>query len=390
MRLVLERAERVRDPFDGIRQRMREVVHRIDAPRASGAVMLGVADAIEHRVAHVDVRRPHVDLRAQHVGAVGKLAGAHPAEQIAILGDAAPAIRRIDARLGQRAAVLADLVGRERVDIGEALVDQPLGELVELLVIVRRVVLAILPVEAQPPHVVLDRVDVLDVFLDRIGVVEAEIAASAELLGDAEVETDRLGVPDVQVAVGLGRKARDHTAAGDAAATSLATISRMKSVGAAGALVCSSDMRLTDDQIIAICAIRRFADSPRCTGNCADRESANLRIANRRHASVSIRRARRARQDRQDDQGIAPAPDEAVRGPARHDGEAAGGHADFVVTAASARLRRRSRRASRRPTRAGVHPTAHAPATAPPGRGRCSPPCSPCAARAMLMKLRSM
>ena len=43
-----------------------------------------------------------------------------------------------------------------------------------------------------------------------IGVVEAQVAAAAELLGDAEVEADRLGVADVQVAVGLGRKARHH------------------------------------------------------------------------------------------------------------------------------------------------------------------------------------
>ncbi len=179
-------------------------------------MVLGVADAIEHRVAHVDVRRPHVDPGAQHVGAIGELAGAHPAEQIAILGDAAPAVRRIDAGLGQRAAVLADLIGRERIHIGEPLVDEPFCELVELLVIVRGVVLAIMPVEAQPPHVFLDRIDVLDVFLHRVGVVEPEIAASAELLGDTEVETDGLGVPDVQVAVGLRRKSRHHTAAGDA------------------------------------------------------------------------------------------------------------------------------------------------------------------------------
>src|SRR5690606_8656560 len=44
-------------------------------------------------------------------------------------------------------------------------------------------------------------------FLCRIRVVEAQVAQAVELGGDAEVQADRLGVADVQVAVGLGRKA---------------------------------------------------------------------------------------------------------------------------------------------------------------------------------------
>jgi hypothetical protein len=72
------------------------------------------------------------------------------------------------------------------------------------------VVEVLAPVEAQPAHVALDGVDVLLLLLGRVGVVEAQVAAAAELPRDAEVEADRLGVPDVQVAVGLGRKARHH------------------------------------------------------------------------------------------------------------------------------------------------------------------------------------
>ena len=44
-------------------------------------------------------------------------------------------------------------------------------------------------------------------FLGRVGVVEAQVALAAELVGEAEVQADGLGVADVQVAVGLGRKA---------------------------------------------------------------------------------------------------------------------------------------------------------------------------------------
>ena len=70
-----------------VRRRMREVVHRIDAPRVAGAMVMRAADAVEHRVAHVDVRRRHVDLRAQHVRAVRELAGAHAREQVEVLLD---------------------------------------------------------------------------------------------------------------------------------------------------------------------------------------------------------------------------------------------------------------------------------------------------------------
>ena len=45
-------------------------------------------------------------------------------------------------------------------------------------------------------------------FLDRIGVVHAQIALAAVVQSGAEIDADRLGVADVQIAVGLRRKAR--------------------------------------------------------------------------------------------------------------------------------------------------------------------------------------
>ena len=44
-----ERADGVRDAFDGIGLAVREVVHRIDGPLVAGAMMLGVEDAVHHR-----------------------------------------------------------------------------------------------------------------------------------------------------------------------------------------------------------------------------------------------------------------------------------------------------------------------------------------------------
>ena len=132
-------------------------------------------------------------------------------KQIQILFDRTIAIRAVFARLGQRAAILANFFGRQIVHVRLAIFDQLDRPLVELIEIIRGVEEAV-PVEAEPLHVFHDRVDVLGVFLLRIGVVEAQVRMSAEFVGEAEVEADRLGVADVQISVGLGRKAGLHPA----------------------------------------------------------------------------------------------------------------------------------------------------------------------------------
>ena len=212
MVLELERADRMGDALDRVRLAMREVVARIDAPGGAGARMAGVQDAVEHRVAQVDVARRHVDLGAQHPRPVGKLAGAHALEQVEVLLHRPLAIRAVPARLGQRATIGTHLLLRLVVDIGLAVADEMLGPFVELLEIVGRMIEVLAPIEAEPAHVALDGVDIFLLLLGRIGVVEAQVTAAAELLGHAEIEADGLGVADVQIAVRLGREARDHRA----------------------------------------------------------------------------------------------------------------------------------------------------------------------------------
>ena len=65
------------------------------------------------------------------------------------------------------------------------------------------------PIEAKPVHIGLDRVDIFLLFLGRVGVVEAQIALPGKFLRDAEIERDRLGVADMQIAVRLRRKPGD-------------------------------------------------------------------------------------------------------------------------------------------------------------------------------------
>jgi hypothetical protein len=164
-----------------------------------------VLDAVQRRVAQVDVAAGHVDLRAQRTRAIGELALAHAMEQVEVLLDAAVAVRRIAARLGEGAAVFAHFLCRQVAHEGIALADQLLGREVEHREVVRGVA-QVVPVVAEPAHVVLDGGDVFGVFLRRVGVVQAQVAHAAEFGGDAEVGPDRPGVAQVQVAVGLGRE----------------------------------------------------------------------------------------------------------------------------------------------------------------------------------------
>ena len=117
MILKLDGAVRVGDPLDRIGQAVREIVHRVDAPRVARPVMRRMEDTVHDGITHIDVRTGHVNLRPECVDAVGELAGAHPSEQLEVLIDRAIPVRTLPTRLGQRPAILAHLVLREIADI---------------------------------------------------------------------------------------------------------------------------------------------------------------------------------------------------------------------------------------------------------------------------------
>jgi hypothetical protein len=124
--------------------------------------------------------------------------------------------------------MLANLVGGEVIDIGLAGLDERHCPLVKLREVVGGVTEAI-PLEAEPAHVRQDGIDVLLLLLAGIGVVEAQVGFAAELVGQTKVDADGLGVADVEVAVGLGGKARlDDGVAVLFGATSSAIWSRRK------------------------------------------------------------------------------------------------------------------------------------------------------------------
>src|SRR5262249_23818588 len=95
MILEFERAQRVRDVLDRIRLAMGKIVTWINAPRRAGARMARMQNAIEHRIAQIDVARGHVDLGAQDPRTIRKFARPHASEKVEALFDRAFAPRAI-------------------------------------------------------------------------------------------------------------------------------------------------------------------------------------------------------------------------------------------------------------------------------------------------------
>ena len=207
MAVELERAQRVGDTLDRVALAVRPVVGGIDVPERARSMVVHPADAVHDGVTHLHVLVLHVDLRSQHRGTFAEFAGAHAPEQVEVLGDGPVTERTLDARIAVAAALRRDRLAVLFVDVGQSLVDQQFGPVVELLEVVARVERLAFDRKPEPGEIGDDAVDVARVLGVGVRVVEAQVADTAELLGDPEVDGDRLGVPDVQVAVRLGWEA---------------------------------------------------------------------------------------------------------------------------------------------------------------------------------------
>ena len=215
--LKFERTQRVRDVLHGVLDGVREVVHRVDAPFGTGAMVRHVVDAVDDRVAHIEVAGSEVNLCTERHSAVFKLAGAHAGKQVETLLHRTVTVRALR-RGGEVAAHFTHLVRRELANIGKALFDELYGAVVHIFKIIGSIVEAVFPIVAEPVDIFLDGIDVLHVFLCGVRVVHAQVTDAVKALCGAEIDVDRLGVADVQVAVRLRRETGVHLHAFAAAA----------------------------------------------------------------------------------------------------------------------------------------------------------------------------
>ncbi len=169
----------------------------------------------------------HVDFRPQCARAFGEFAFSHPLEQFEILCNRPIAERTVLAWRGQRAAILANLIGIQIANVRLAGFHELNGPGVNLLEVVagiqrRRYV------EAKPAHILFDRLHILFFFFGRIRIVEPQIARAVVFDRQPEIQADAFGVPDVQVAIRLRRKPCLHTITKPAVRACSSIISSMK------------------------------------------------------------------------------------------------------------------------------------------------------------------
>jgi len=141
-------------------------------------------------------------------------AGAHLAQALEVVGRAAAAVGAVGAGAVEVAAVGAHGLCALLVHVGVPSLHQVFGGAVhEVEVVAGKVAVFFdatgavgLPVKAEPAHRRVDGIDVFLLLFFGVGVVEAQVADAAVVARQPEVEADAFGVPNVQVAVGLGRE----------------------------------------------------------------------------------------------------------------------------------------------------------------------------------------
>ncbi len=181
-----------------------KVIHRVDFPCSPGAVVGMLYDAVHDGVAEMHVVRRHVYFGAKDSCSFLKFSGIHSHEQVKVFLDWAVAVRAFGAGSGRGAFLSGNLFRCLVVNVGFSFLDHAHGEVKELGKVVRRIIFSVAPVKTEPVDVFTDRVYIFHIFLDGVGVVETEVAGSAEFLGNAEVHADGFGVTDVEIPVGFG------------------------------------------------------------------------------------------------------------------------------------------------------------------------------------------
>ena len=102
----------MRNAFERVLDRMSEVIHRINAPLCALAVMVDETDAVNDRIAHVEVAAGKIDLGAQGHLSFFHFAVFHHFKQAQIFFDGSVPVGA-DRRYAEIAAVCLELLGGE-------------------------------------------------------------------------------------------------------------------------------------------------------------------------------------------------------------------------------------------------------------------------------------
>ena len=174
--------------------------------------MISVANAIDDRIAHHNIRMRHINLQAQNMFTIFKFAIAHFTEEGKIFCRAAVTERAIFSSLAKVTAIGMNVFSTLTVNIRLPILNQNFCKLVQAIKVITGVIQMITPAKAQPFHRIQNTVGILNIFLNRIGVIQTHIAASAArqcvvVSRQAKVQANTFGMTDMQVAIWLWWKA---------------------------------------------------------------------------------------------------------------------------------------------------------------------------------------
>lgn len=129
----LKGAQRVSDVFDRVAKAVSVVIGRVNAPEISRVRVRGILYTVSHEVAHVWIVVLHVDLASKRCPTFFILTGAHLFKFLEVPFDRIIAGRRIEFVF----AIVGHVFFILEAHISESLFDQPQGDLVKFLEVVR-------------------------------------------------------------------------------------------------------------------------------------------------------------------------------------------------------------------------------------------------------------
>ena len=176
---------------------MRKIIHWIYIPTTTCAVVRVCGnDTIHDRITEVHVWISHINLRTEYHLTVLNLTVLHSLEQTEILLYWTITIWRSYTRFCRCTFLLCNLFCSLFVNICFPLLNKLNSKIVKLLKIVRSVI-NVSPFEPQPSNILLDRVHILYILFDWIGIVKTKVADTVIFFSNTKVHTYSLHVTDM-------------------------------------------------------------------------------------------------------------------------------------------------------------------------------------------------
>ena len=183
--LKLQCTDRMSYPFNGIFNRMREIIHRINTPCITGIVMGHMSDTVNNRISHINIGRCHIYFCTEYLLTIFIFSGFHFLKQLQIFLCASVSVRTLLTGFCQRSSVFPDFLRCQIADICFPFLYQLYCSLIHLLKITRRKKQTVSPVCPQPFHICFNGLHKFKLLFGRICIIKTQIKFSVIFLSQS-------------------------------------------------------------------------------------------------------------------------------------------------------------------------------------------------------------